>query len=303
MTRRAAIRVAVAALVVATAFALTLVSGGGPGGTDRVLLDHGGTASRAELDRILNAVEAASAAATRAELEAQGEALFNSSTVAKSGESCVACHTIGGGVSSQLGMITHPIGPDDFTGPREAPALWDVGRTAPYNWVGANKTLEEQATIAIKTHFKGEETDVTAQRVAAISAYLRTLDAPVTRHDQGRLTESELAGEEIFVGKGGCIACHGGPQFTDNQIHRTDVPQVQIPGHGPSDDPGSKTIPGGFNTPHLRDLRNTAPYMHNGAFDTLEKVVDFYNGNPLTGGPLRLTDAEKAELVAYLKTL
>ena len=81
------------------------------------------------------------------------------------------------------------------------------------------------------------------------------------------------------------------------------MPQVNVPQLGDGDDPGSARIPGGFNTPHLRDIRNTAPYMHNGAFDTLEKVVDFYNGNPITGGPLRLTGPEKADLVAYLKTL
>jgi cytochrome c peroxidase len=43
--------------------------------------------------------------------------------------------------------------------------------------------------------------------------------------------------------------------------------------------------------------------MHNGIFQTLEEVVDFYNLNELTGGPLSLTPAEKAELVTYLKTL
>ena len=67
--------------------------------------------------------------------------------------------------------------------------------------------------------------------------------------------------------------------------------------------PGSASIPHGFNTPQLRDVRNTAPYMHNGVFETLEDVVAFYDANPLTGGPLRLSGPEKADLVAYLKTL
>jgi cytochrome c peroxidase len=107
----------------------------------------------------------------------------------------------------------------------------------------------------------------------------------------------------VFVGKGGCIACHGGPQFTDNQIHNTDVPQVNMSQIGLGDDPGSASIPHGFNTPQLRDVRNTAPYMHNGVFEPLEDVVAFYDANPLTGGPLRLSGPEKADLVAYLKTL
>jgi cytochrome c peroxidase len=309
MSRRLATRLAAAVVVVVAAAGVTLAAGGGGRSGDEVRLDHGGTASRAELRRILNAVAGASSAVPRAELESRGEALFNSSAVAKAGEACISCHIIGGGVNAQLGVITHrmqgagPPTPDNFTGVRDAPALWDVARTAPYNWIGANRTLEDQVTAAITTHFKGEATDVTAERVAAIAAYLRTIDAPTTRHDQGRLTEAELRGEEVFVGKGGCIACHGGPQFTDNQIHNTQVPQVDVPQLGRGNDPGSKSIPGGFNTPQLRDLRNTAPYMHNGVFDTLEKVVDFYDANPVTGGPLRLTAAEKADLIAYLKTL
>jgi cytochrome c peroxidase len=301
-------RLAAALLVVAAAAGVTVAAGGG-GGTDELRLDHGGSASRAELRRVLNAVDAASTAVSRAELESRGQALFDSSAVAKTGEACSSCHIIGGGVNPLLGVITHrmqgsgPPTPDNFTGVRDAPALWDVAQTAPYNWIGANATLEQQVTSAITTHFKGEATDVTAERVAAVTAYLRTLRAPTTRHDQGRLTAAELRGEEVFVGKGGCIACHGGPQFTDNQIHNTAVPQVDVPELGRGNDPGSAAIPGGFNTPQLRDLRNTAPYMHNGVFDTLEKVVDFYDANPLTGGPLRLTPGEKADLVAYLKTL
>ena len=82
-----------------------------------------------------------------------------------------------------------------------------------------------------------------------------------------------------------------------------------------------------INTPQLRDLKNTAPYMHNGAFKTLEQVVGFYNGRYLPAilrlatpsrsrwqrpapavpksnlGPLNLTDAEMRDLVAYLESL
>lgn len=303
-SKRLGIGMLATAVVVAGAVCLTLAAGGGTSSADQVRLDHGGTASRAELDRVLNAVAAVSASATPADLEAKGEALFNSSAVAKRGESCASCHIVGGGVNAPLGVITHPVVPGstgDFTGVRDAPSLWGVGRTAPYNWVGSNKTLEDQATAAITTHFIGGGTDVTAERVAAIVAYLRTIGAPTTRHDQGRLTPAELRGEEVFVGKGGCIACHGGPQFTDNQIHNTAVPRVDIVGK--DTDPGSKSVPNGFNTPQLRDVRNTAPYMHNGGLKTLNDVVNFYDGNPLTGGPLRLSGPEKDALVAYLETL
>src|SRR6185503_11648495 len=160
-------------------------------------------------------------------------------------------------------------GLNDFNGVRDVPALWGVGETAPYNWIGTNHTLDAQSTAAIKTHFADE--NPTPERVAAMSAFLRTITAPVTRHDQGRLTAKELAGEEVFVGKGGCIACHGGPQFTNNLIMDTDVPQnndFQSQLGVAADDPGNPNIKQGFNTPQLRDVRNTAPYMHNGVFKT-----------------------------------
>jgi len=164
----------------------------------------------------------------------------------------------------------------------------------------------------------------------ALMAYVRTLDPPTTAFDQGTLSEAALRGEKIFQGKGGCIECHGGPLFTDNGVHNTGVPQVTFTspygtgtresndlGAGPPPDlevcTGDEPPPGCevevrpntafINTPQLRDVKNTAPYMHNGKFKTLEEVVQFYNTNELTGGPLRLTGAEIDELVAYLKSL
>ena len=73
-----------------------------------------------------------------------------------------------------------------------------------------------------------------------------------------------------------------------------------------------------FKVPSLRNIELTAPYMHDGRFATLEEVVDFYNAgvvdnpnlspplrNPQNGTPrrLNLTSAQKAALVAFLKTL
>ena len=318
MIRKWSIRAAIAVAIVLAGVGVTLAAGGSgpdaPSGApqrasaDRVMTDpHGARIAKGEMDRILRAADGVTASAEKAELEAEGERLFNSATVAKEGESCASCHTIGGGVNSTLGVITHernpsqPLSPDNFTGVREAPALWGVADTAPYNWIGTNPTLESQSTAAIKTHFVDEVPK--PEDVAAITAYMKTIKPPASRQDQGRLTPKELAGEEIFVGKGGCIACHSGSFFTDNQLHLINVPQNSTTPLGPANDPGNPNVPGAFNTPTLRDVRNTAPYMHNGNFKTLEEVVRFYNTNELTGGPLRLTGDEIDELVAYLKSL
>ena len=76
------------------------------------------------------------------------------------------------------------------------------------------------------------------------------------------------------------MGCHVGPLLTDNAVHVTGVPKVT-----PEDtDPGAaRSGPrrNAFNTPQLRDLAATAPYMHNGSLATLRDVV----GSTTTGRP------------------
>ncbi len=67
---------------------------------------------------------------------------------------------------------------------------------------------------------------------------------------------------------------------------------------------------GKFKTPSLRNIKLTAPYMHDGSFDTLEEVIDYYNTgsekNPYLDPaifPLNLSELEKADLVAFLRAL
>jgi cytochrome c peroxidase len=256
---------------------------------------HAGRLEPGERARVLRAVDAVNSSVPESELVARGRVLFRSADVAKSGESCQTCHT-DGAVNAALGTIDHPTRPGDFIGPRDAPALWGVGRTAPYRWAGETDTLDAMVAGTIQDHFKS--TADLPEQTAALVAYLRTLDAPLTTFDRGRMSEAALRGEEVFVGKGGCIGCHGGPLFTDNNLHVTGVPQL---GEG-SNDPGARQPPGAFNTPMLRDLRNTAPYMHNGAFDTLEEVVEFYD-NESSLPALKLTEQEKEDLVRYLESL
>lgn len=167
---------------------------------------------------------------------------------------------------------------------------------------------------------------------AKIEAYVKRLDPPVTAFDQGTMSAAALRGEGLFQTKGGCIECHGGPLFTDNLIHNTGVPQVTFTTQngltkmstdkgttppppapacivpegvepplgceGPLPFPGSAFI----NTPQLRDVRNTAPFMHNGAFRTLRDVVLFYDRSSALA-PLNLTEPEIDDLVAYLEAL
>jgi cytochrome c peroxidase len=144
----------------------------------------------------------------------------------------------------------------------------------------------------------------------ALASYVRSIlsgDSPYDRFvngDRKALTAEEQAGLQTFRGKGNCTACHVGPNFSDEKLHNTGVAWRD----GKLTDEGAGQ--GNFKTPTLREVAQTAPYMHDGSLKTLEDVVEFYDkgGNVNPGldselRPLRLTADEKRELGAFLKSL
>lgn len=151
--------------------------------------------------------------------------------------------------------------------------------------------------------------DVTPARIAlAIATYERTLNSDRAPIDRGELTAQEARGQQVF-NQNDCNDCHAAPLFGTNQFQNTGVrPQT--------DDPGRFTVTnnqndlGRFRSISLRNVELRAPYMHNGRFNTLEEVVEFYNrGSDFPGPntnrreirPLNLTAQQKADLVAFLK--
>ena len=297
------IRIALAVLAVlagTAALATSPWSGGGtksPATTDPHAPVH---MSKAQSHRILAATEAANNSAPRSELIAQGQGLFRSTTVSKTGEACETCHAEGGRDAS-VGIINHPTKPGDFKGARTPLALWDVTQTAPYTWSGNTATLQAQTVAVIKNFFKAGATQpdsVTGQQTAALLAYLGTIKPPVSAFDLGTMSPAAIRGQNVFNGKGKCSHCHSASLFTDLKPHDTGVPK--LPGET---DPGSAAVPGAFDTPTLRDVKDAGPYMHNGEFKSLEDVVHFYNTIGPGGHGLSLKPDEEADLVAFLKAL
>ncbi len=290
----------VVALAAAAGLVVKLASPGG-GGSAAASIDPHGAADvpASKVRRVLAATEAASTSSSQAELVSQGRAMFNDPALAKRGESCGGCHTIGT-TNAALGTTPHFDADGKVIFARDPPTLVDAAKTPPYGWIGGAATLREMVLNTIFTHFKdgvSQPEDKTAEEAAALVAYISSIRAPTSSFDQGTMSAAALRGEALFQGKGACIACHGGPAFTDNGLHNTLVPNR--PGWN---DPGATFPPGAFNTPTLRDVRNSAPYMHNGVFNTLREVVDFYNSRSSIA-PLRLTPAEIDDLVAYLEAL
>ena len=131
------------------------------------------------------------------------------------------------------------------------------------------------------------------------------------------LTASELNGYVIYVTeRGDCFHCHNidaGRLMTDNLFHNNGLDSV-FTDLGRGAITGNVFDNGKFLTPTLRNIALTAPYMHDGRFQTLEEVVEHYNSggkasstvDPLmkhVGTGLNLSTQEKADLVAFLKTM
>ncbi|TWT30452.1 Cytochrome c551 peroxidase precursor [Posidoniimonas corsicana] len=134
------------------------------------------------------------------------------------------------------------------------------------------------------------------------------------RADANPISESAKRGGELFFSDAsGCTQCHVGPNFTDELYHNLGVgmdrPDEQID-WGRSAVTNQPSDRGAFKTPTLRNVAQTAPYMHDGSQATLEEVVDWYadggHKNPHLSDkmkPLKLTDQQKADLVAFMKAL
>jgi len=270
---------------------------------------------------------------------ALGEALFHDKRLSIDGSlACVSCHERGKGFADGKnqgrGVPGRPL-------KRHTPTLWNLAWASPVFWDGRARSLEEQVAGPIESpdemamplgvllpRLAGdaatarafadafpEAPRVDATNLAkAIATYERTFVSPDTRFDRWiagdaqALTRSEIAGFALFTGKAGCVKCHSGFAFTDYAFH-----DIGLPG----DDRGRgavlrlETAEHAFKTPGLRELGRSAPYMHDGSLATLDDVVRHYVSGvverptlskDLTRG-LALSDAERADLIAFLRTL
>jgi cytochrome c peroxidase len=224
---------------------------------------------------------------------------------------------------------------------RNTPALWNLAWSKAYFWDGRAPSLEEQvrgpieaagemggdwpvivarlaADAPLATQFRAAFPDrpaVTREAIVeALASYLRSLVSPPTRFDAwvagdaNALDAAERRGFALFTGRAGCVLCHAGWRFTDDRFH-----DIGLPGA----DQGRGGVRGGtlgqvaFKTPGLRGVARTAPYMHDGSLSTLAAVLAHYGGRralrptlaPNMNRNLRLTPREKADLIAFLKTL
>jgi len=215
----------------------------------------------------------------------RGELLFNSGRLTQFGQfSCASCHPNGG--SDGLNWDLPRDGVGNF---KNTKSLLGVKDTAPYGWLGTSPTLADRVAGTLRTLHKYEPSD---EEVKDIVAYLETLPPPSPPARSELPAESLKAverGQGLFEGKARCNGCHAGPTFDDGKLH----------------DVGTGTILGEerINTPSLRGLSSSAPYLHDGRAQSIEEVFSKYNERRKHGDADRLTAEELADLVAYLRSL
>jgi len=187
------------------------------------------------------------------------------------------------------------------------------------------------------------EISLIAEALAAFERTLLSFESPYDHWldgDADAISEDAKEGAALFFSeKTECYHCHGGPDFT-NSFRSEDRPLASgefrnnglynLDGSGsyPPNNPGlyefsrEPADEGKFRVPTLRNVELTAPYMHDGSIETLEELIDHYGAggrtveegtfagdgsqSPLKDSlifPLDLTDDEKAQLVAFLRSL
>ncbi|MGE5094172.1 MAG: cytochrome-c peroxidase [Betaproteobacteria bacterium] len=270
-----------------------------------------------------------------------GKMLFFDPRLSGSGWiSCATCHNPALGWSDGLPTA---IGHGMKTLKRHTPTILNAAYYKRQMWDGRFASLEEQALGPIgspdemnmdmaemvkrlksvkgymplfERAYPGE--GISPQTVAkAIASFERTIvsgEAPFDRWvsgDRKALSESARRGFELFRGKADCVACHEGPNFTDDGFHNIGVkPRDGVADPGRFAKVPVKAMKGALKTPSLRDVAYTAPYMHNGAYSTLREVVEMYSRGGDTGDnldpnirKLDLTSAEVDDIVEFLKSL
>jgi cytochrome c peroxidase len=281
-----------------------------------------------------------------------GRVLFNDRRLsARHRQSCANCHrerlafADGGAFST---------GADGVQGTRSSPPIFNEAWHPAFSWDGKQSRLRDQAKTAItnptemhadpatiEADLRGDAAmrarflaafgspDITFERVGlALEQFMLTHISADSRFDrasrgEAALSAEEARGRELFFTEhnpakdrrgAGCFQCHGTEQFSDfayrnNGLDRTFADPGRAGVTGRDEDHGK------FKTPSLRNVGRTDPYMHDGRFGTLERVVEHYAGgirpsptlDPVLAaqpaGGITLSAEDKRALVAFLKTL
>lgn len=228
-----------------------------------------------------------------------GERIFHSADITFHRQfSCHSCHPDG-----HVDGLTYDIEPDGIgISPVDNRTLRGILDTAPFKWEGTNPSLQRQCGPRLAVFFTRIQ-PFTPEELSALEYYICTIPRPPNRYRPlgAELTDAQRRGKELFersMTNDGreipkerrCVTCHFPPLFTDRQQHDIGT-KLQF-------DRESE-----FDTPHLNNIYDSAPYLHNGIAPTLEEIWTRYNPNDEHGVTNDMTKDQLNDLIEYLKTL
>jgi YVTN family beta-propeller protein len=228
-----------------------------------------------------------------------GERLFNSANISFRRQlSCHSCHPDG-----HVDGLTYDIEADGIgVSPVDNRTLRGILDTGPFKWEGTNPTLSRQCGPRLSVYFTRIQ-PFTPEELAAVDHYITTIPRPPNRYRPlgAALTPAQRRGKTVFertakadgspiAVEKRCVSCHFPPLYTDRQRH--------VVGAIMPNDTQNR-----FDAPHLNNIYDSAPYLHNGAARSLEEIWTVYNPNDEHGQTNDLTKDQLNDLVEYLKTL
>lgn len=268
---------------------------------------------------------------------ALGRQLYFETRLSKAGDlSCNSCHDLAKyGVDVRTPGAKTSSGHKGALGDRNAPTVYNAALHIAQFWDGRAKDVEEQAKGPILNPVEMAMADEAAvlKVLASIDGYQKMFAAafpddkqPLTYDNLGlaigaferklttkgrfdaflggdasALSEQEQRGLGLFL-DAGCTACHAGPALGGQMYQKLGLLKPY-----PTQDPGRSKVTGNeaekffFKVPSLRNIAETAPYLHDGSIATLEQMVRIMAEHQTAKG--KLSEAETADLVAFLKSL
>jgi len=228
-----------------------------------------------------------------------GERVFHNANITFHRQfSCHSCHPDG-----HVDGLTYDIEPDGIgISPVDNRTLRGILDTAPFKWEGTNPSLQRQCGPRLAVFFTRIH-PFTPEQLSALDYYISTIPRPPNRYRPlgAELTDAQRRGKAVFertmandghmIPKGNrCVTCHCPPLYTDRQRH--DI-GTKLKWDRESD----------FDAPHLNNIYDSAPYLHNGIAETLEEIWTVYNPDDRHGVTNDMTKDQLNDLIEYIKTL
>lgn len=223
---------------------------------------------------------------SRRDLRLEGRYLFGNARLTKGRQfTCVSCHPFGGtdGLTWEFAHV-----PDGLPFRNSRNLRGGITLTAPFRWSGHDKDIEEFFQEEVTGLLQGPR-----QNHNALHALWNLLDQfpmpPNPYRDEGdRLTAAAQRGKALFEGKAGCVNCHSG-EFSGGTGMKAWI--------------GTTNEGQELDVPHLLGAYESAPYLHDGRAATLEEIFEKYNPSQRHGQAHKLSEAELADVLRYVREL